>query len=156
MKTLLSALTLTAVSTAALAAPNAELLVGTWNCDISNEAAQGSMTVDGTVEYKADQSAVYDMTMTMDLDQLEQAFSLGMKGTGSWRLEGDKLTTTTDSMDVSNAGEPNDFVDMMLPKFQAQQQQQLGKESTVTIVELTEQRLVQQPPGNADTVACTR
>ncbi|GGX71503.1 lipocalin family protein [Saccharospirillum salsuginis] len=155
MKALFTVLSLS-VSSLAMAAPDADLLVGTWNCGASETSAQGSMEIDGTVEYKADKSANYDMTMSMDLTELGESFTIAMSGTGTWRLEGDKLVSTAESMDVSNAGEPSEFVDMMMPQFKAQQQAQLGKETRSTIVELTENKLVERPADGSDTVECTR
>lgn len=155
MKTLATVLTLS-LSTAALAAPNADFLVGTWNCGVTETTPQGTMEMDGTVEYKADKTAEYNMMMKMDLTELDQAFAIDMNGTGTWRIEGDQLISTAETMDVANAGEPSPFLDMMMPQFKAEQQRQLGKETKTTIVELTENRFVQKPAESADTVACTR
>lgn len=155
MKAWVTALSLS-ISSMALAAPDADLLVGTWNCGLSETSPQGTMEVDGTVEYNADNSATYNMTMSMELTELDESFSIAMSGNGTWRLEGDQLVSTTESMDVSNVGEPSQFVDMMMPQFKAQQEAMLGQEERSTILELTETKLVERPADGSDSVTCTR
>lgn len=155
MKALVTVLSLT-VGSLALAAPDVDLLVGTWNCGASESSAQGSMEIDGTVKYNADNTAAFDMTMAMDLTELGESFTIAMNGTGTWRLEGDVLVSTTESMDVSNVGEPSAFVDMMMPQFKAQQQTMLGKEERSTILELTDSKLVERPSDGSEPVTCTR
>lgn len=155
MKALVTVLSLN-VGSLALAAPDVDLLVGTWNCGASESSAQGSMEIDGTVKYNADNTAAFDMTMAMDLTELGESFTIAMNGTGTWRLEGDVLVSTTESMDVSNVGEPSAFVDMMMPQFKAQQQTMLGKEERSTILELTDSKLVERPSDGSEPVTCTR
>lgn len=138
----------------ALAEPDPDLLVGTWNCDYSETTDGVEVDMQLTVSYRADRTAEYDMTMNMDVPSMEP-MNLGATGRGNWSLEGDQLTTTTTDVSAENLGEPNPMVDMMIPQMEAGMMQ--DSESVSTIVELTRNRLVERTQeADASMITCTR
>ncbi len=138
----------------ALAEPNPDLLVGTWNCDYSETSDGVDVDMQLKVNYRADRSAEYDMTMNMEMPSMNP-MTLGVSGRGNWLLQGDQLTTTTTEVSAVNMGEPNPMVDMMIPQLEAGMMQE--SESVSTIVELTRNRLVERTnEANATMVTCTR
>ncbi len=138
----------------ALAEPDPDLLVGTWNCDYSETTDGVELDMQLKVNYRADRTAIYDMTMYMEVPSMDP-MNLGVAGSGNWSLEGDQLTTTTTEVSAENLGEPNPMVDMMIPQMEAGMMQE--SESVSTIVELTRNRLVERTnEADATTVTCTR
>lgn len=153
-KTLLTAAL--AVSTnMALAAPNAEQLVGTWECSLEQSSDQMSMAVTYDVEYSDDRQTDVAMVIAMEVPAMDESIKVGMTINGTWELDGDELIGTTESWDIKNLGEDTQFAEMAIAQFESQQQQ--GVVSRSTIVELTDSRLVEQPQGGQqEPVVCTR
>ena len=154
MRALLLATLMATASSLALANPDPALLVGQWQCDFAERNDDMSMEMTSQINYNADRSASFDMTLDMDIPAMGQAIKLGMNGAGSWTLDGDQLVVTTTTYDIENLGEDGPFVDMMMGQFEATDM--IGSESRTTIVELTSSRLVELPEEGGPTTTCTR
>jgi hypothetical protein len=138
----------------ALAEPDPDLLVGSWNCAYIDTTDGVTVDMQLKVNYQANQNASYDMTMTMAVPSMDP-MNLGVAGTGTWSLQGDQLTTTTRQVEATNLGAPNPMVDMLIPQMETGMMQE--SESVSTIVELTRNRLVERTnEADATTITCTR
>jgi hypothetical protein len=138
----------------ALAEPNPDLLVGSWNCAYTETTEGVVVDMQLKVDYQADRSARYDMSMNMAMPSMEP-MNLGVTGVGNWSLQGDQLTTTTTSVNAVNRGAPNPMVDMLIPQMETGLMQ--DSVSVSTIVELTRNRLVERTnDATATTITCTR
>lgn len=155
MKTLLLTAALAAASTVAMAEPEASRLVGTWTCSFDQSTEQMSMAVTYEVDYAASHDTDVAMVLAMEVPSMNESIKVGMNMKGTWELVGDELINTTETWDIRNLGEESAFSQMAIEQFKTQQKQ--GTVSRTKIVELTENRLVEQPQGSGqEPVVCTR
>ncbi|WP_062270694.1 hypothetical protein [Endozoicomonas arenosclerae] len=142
-------LTASAESTVAI---NQKNLVGTWFCEASVAMEQGKMEYTSTENYLKDGSSTSSGSMKlsfgeMNIPDIEYAIS----GTGTWRLEAEKLTETITEIDIKNLTNPqfDQFINLkdMIP---------VNVPETSTITKLTKSTIAIQSGESKEVLECKR
>lgn len=133
-------------------ARQSSLLIGTWQCALSQDQGETKLTVNTAESYRADGTVSSTGIMSFSVPAANVSASYSIAGKSTWKIEGDMLTSTLTDIKVTAKSNPE--LDELLHMEDALKAQDPHSASRITT--LTKHKLVLTEVDKKTVMTCSR